>query len=384
MSSLTQISGTMRKGLLVFMGVFVAGIVLKIVIVIVGALGGALTASIPAQAQNGFGTLPAININALSYNVNGKATFVLDTASGGFPSEPSLAEVYKYGQVGLSLLSLENTQQIATNYGFTGPYQQLSTSIYDWQMGSRDFVANLATNQIRITNTDPFDQINADASAQNGSLTLTEAGSIAAGNNIVQALNPSNDFDLKTPSVVYLSYNANSPYPLVVNNVSEANAIRLIYSRAYSYKQPPTLNTQGTDTSAFTLLPDDPNTGSISVTVDSDGANLTQNIIDMNFDDWPILSTTFSTYQLKSPAQAWQDVQNGSAYLVSLAGQTSSPFAPYQTLTVSSFQATNIYLSYFDGIKQQQYLEPVYVIQGTAILSDNTSATFYFYDPAAI
>lgn len=382
MASLTQTAKQTKKVTLIIVGVLVFSIILKIVLSIFGFIGYVIATTAPVAANNGYGTLPNISIDALPYQTSSNVEYILNTPNGGFPSEAPVSDVYKYiNTSGVSLLSVDDATQVAAALGFTSSYTKLSQYIYEWELGSRTFVYNIETNQFRIVNTAPYDQIVSDTSTAGGNVSLTQAGVSSAAAGIMHQLGISSDYNLANPTIVYLTY-ASDNSVTVSSDGTGANAIKVIFYRNYPYLL---INSdKEVSNTTLPLLGDNPVAGDVSITLDNDGATASTGVLDLNFSDWPIDSTNYGIYNVKNPQQAWQDVQNGQAYLVYLVEEGNSPFGTYQTQTVTKFEAESISLAYFDGTNEQTYLEPIYVIEGTAILSDGTSATFYFYDPAVI
>jgi hypothetical protein len=384
MLSLTQVSNNTKKVTVIAIGVVIVSILLRILIAFLGFIGYIITSNAPLSAQSGFGQIPNISVNALTYNHAAGMQFVLNTTNGGYPSEPTVADVYKYTQQNVSLLSLDDASRTAQSFGFTGQYSEISNQIYQWTNGSRTFVYNIQTNQFNLSTANPYTQIGIDASTQEtqfGSFALTQAGAEAAAKNIIQNLQVSSDYNLTNPVVTYLSFGSNN-LATTQTDVATANAVEVNYYRYYRYQRVNASSESNANT--LQLMSDNPLIGSISLIIDNDQASQTSGVIGMNFSDWQLDNTNFSTYSIKNPEQAWQDVQNGNAYLVYLNAPTNAPFAAYSPQTVAKFEAENISLAYFDGMKQQEYLEPIYVISGIAILTDGSTVNFSFYDPAVI
>jgi hypothetical protein len=54
----------------------------------------------------------------------------------------------------------------------------------------------------------------------------------------------------------------------------------------------------------------------------------------------------------------------------------------YIPQTDKEFNVMDIYITYYEGIFEQQYLQPVYMVEGQAVLGDGSEADFHIYYPA--
>ena len=105
----------------------------------------------------------------------------------------------------------------------------------------------------------------------------------------------------------------------------------------------------------------------------------------MTYNFWPIDETQTETYYVKDPAEAWEDVKNGTAYLRYLVSKGGEPFKTYTPINVSQFLVYDMSLVYLETAEYQSYLLPVYMIRGEARTLGNTGKPdldFVFMTPA--
>ena len=83
-----------------------------------------------------------------------------------------------------------------------------------------------------------------------------------------------------------------------------------------------------------------------------------------------------------SPNTAIEKVQAGEASLVSLIDMNGDTVTDYTPRSVKKFTIMYVNLTYFESAQEQSYLQPVYVISGEVIFSNDTKGEFDFYYPA--
>lgn len=76
----------------------------------------------------------------------------------------------------------------------------------------------------------------------------------------------------------------------------------------------------------------------------------------VTFTFWPVDLTSYSTYELKTPTQALEDLKGGKAYI---ARQPSSP----------QVSLTSVTLAYYQSQTYTPYLQPVYIFEGSSFIA---------------
>ena len=105
-------------------------------------------------------------------------------------------------------------------------------------------------------------------------------------------------------------------------------------------------------------------------------------IYQIDYTYWPVAESACGTYDLISPSTAIERVQAGEASLVSLIDINGDTVTEYTPRSVKKFTIMYVNLTYFESSQEQSYLQPVYVISGEVIFSNDTKGEFDFYYPA--
>lgn len=106
-----------------------------------------------------------------------------------------------------------------------------------------------------------------------------------------------------------------------------------------------------------------------------------------NFDMSNVLAKGYTQglYNIIDVREAWSKLIDGEATLVKMR-RVKAEIEYDPTLIkerVKDFKVKNIYLDYYEPLfVKQEYLQPIYVFQGNAVLEDGESAEFVFYYPA--
>jgi len=107
------------------------------------------------------------------------------------------------------------------------------------------------------------------------------------------------------------------------------------------------------------ILPPNPKKSLITFLI-TNSTDPNKKMVEANYTYNQIERETFSTYPLKSSAQAWQELQAGQGYIANLGNNQEGE------ITIR-----RIYLAYFESEQPQKFLQPIFVFEG-----DNS---FYAY-----
>ncbi len=105
------------------------------------------------------------------------------------------------------------------------------------------------------------------------------------------------------------------------------------------------------------------------------------NVYQIEYNTWSLETESCGTYELVSPSYALQKIQEGEGSLVYL-NSTGDEVRPYTVQSVNKFRVDNMYITYYEGLAEQQYLQPVYMVEGQAELKGGERADFFIYYPA--
>lgn len=283
-------------------------------------------------------------------NITAKLTYVLETPEGGLPTNlPVQAKIYFMPKVSPNLLSLETAKTNAKNLGFMASPQQVSDIMYIFnnpklptslQMniitGAFSISYNLAQDNSPLNTKPPI----AEIAASNFRAFLSSAGILPA--------------DLTGPTTSKYLKLSNGQLVSALS-LSESNMVKVnLFRKNYD-------NLPG-----VTGTPDQANVWAII-----SGANQRdQQIIAAEYHYFKVDETQFSTYPVKTPTEAFAELQANQVYIAALGLNKDG----------DSLKIRRIYLAYFDPGSVTEFYQPVYVFEGdngfTAYLPAVTSAYY--------
>ncbi len=107
------------------------------------------------------------------------------------------------------------------------------------------------------------------------------------------------------------------------------------------------------------------NKGLLSIVVGPENLKvLALNYLGADIHNWEIETTSEATYPLIPVETAWEAVRSGKGVISSVAPSTLSPFQEYAPTRVDKIIINQISLAYYDSLKPQKYLHPIYVFEG--------------------
>lgn len=277
-----------------------------------------------------FGPLP-LPVLPKSIAPSDAFTYVLNTEDGNLPKGiPQLMNIYFIPQLGATLLAPDRVRELAENFDFTQGPEKISPNLHKF----RDSIGGEMTIDL---NTDNFQIIRQEAteSATLEDAQLPEQGKIIA--------------DFKN----YLSGKR-----LLKDSLKTGRA-KVIYekpsqqdsTRATVTLWPEDIKNGNKD---YPIVTDKPDNGLVSAEVLA--SNNSEKYSKISFHYWEPDKENSSTYPIKNPGEAFEELKTGKGYLIK---------AP------SNYKAsiTKIYLAYYMGEEYSEYTQPVYVFEGESFLS---------------
>lgn len=286
----------------------------------------------PPPATVKYGRLPKIPFPA--NGITTKFTYTLETATGALPTDiPTQAKVYFMPKRSANLLSLDSAKVTSEALGFGENAIQINDTVYKFT--SPKFPVSLQINIITGTFSIAYDLASdpspLEVKPQIAEVAASELRSLLSGANILPT-------DLTGP--VTNNYLKLSNGKLVnALSLSEANLIKINLFRK-SYDNLPSM----------TGNPDQANVWAIMSGANNDN----QKVIASEFHYYPVDETQFSTYPIKTPEEAFAELQSGNAYLA-LTGLNKDG---------TNLKIRRVYLAYFDPNIITEYFQPIYVFEG--------------------
>jgi hypothetical protein len=353
-----------------------------------------------------------LNIPSLSLASGSEAIFDIQTDSGKIDSLPQIINVYKFDNPQQSLSAQAEAKVLAKRMGFDpDTIIRKGTEQYIWVDKVFDRTLEVQTKNLNFklqTNSSYIRDV-----SETGSLpSEQEAKSMAV--NYLRGLNLlEEDYAAGTHTTSLVSINPDGTFS-EVSSMDQAELIKVDIQRSKSMITIPT-NIVGAEemvnmlktklpepTKVSTLINDeridvytfntpvtfeDPNKANISVYIGvedkekrTDGGNA--NVYNVEYTNWPIEPESCGTYELISPAIAIEKIQSGQGSLVYLNELGGDDLQNYIPKKVKKLTILYVNITYLETTDEQEFLQPVYVISGEAILDNDVKANFDYYYPA--
>lgn len=266
--------------------------------------------------------------------ITAKFSYILETPEGGLPiSTTTQAKVYFMPKISANLLSLDASKSKSAALGFDTNIQQISETVYKFK--NRNYFSYLQMNIISNTFSISYDLVT-DPTPINykpkvAEVAASEFKSFLSGANMLPSdLNGTITHD-------YLKITDGELTSAL--SLSESNFVKINLFRK-DYDNLPVV----------TGKPDQANVWAIMSGASSTG----QKIIASEYHYHAVDETQYSTYPIKTPEEAYAELQNGNAFIASIGLNEET----------TTLKIRRIYLAYFDPNVDTEYFQPVYVFEG--------------------
>jgi hypothetical protein len=304
-----------------------------------------------------FGQLPSPQIPNLPFKEGSNPQYVLDTTTGRLPTNlPDRAKVYQIILPPVTHLTSQRAKDLASELGFSGAPQKISSSDYRWENAQKGqtLKMNITTGNLTLeTDIKKLNDLNAGTAP-------SKAAAVEQAKRFLQNLGIlSDDYAAGRQEAAYLKIEGESLKK--VESLSEAQLTRVDFFREID-EQP--------------IVGPKPYQGLISVIK---GKEITPFVF---YRQWPLDPQQSTTYPLKTVEQVWSEVEEGQSQLVHLAPASADPFSSYKPQQPKDIFVRRIFLGYFDSEKLQNYLQPIYILEGLGLTADRVQLKFIAYLPA--
>jgi len=387
---------TKRAGLALIVATLLF-IPIRIIIMIIaqGNMAGPGT-KLPFASQR-YGSLPDLSLQGLSLDESSEPSFFLETPAGEFPDITKVAQVYKLDEKQQSLTALDEAKELARKLKFEAePSRIPNSNKYQWNDNfGRILTFDVSTQNFNL-NTD-FQKDVYDLKSPIPDLDTAEE-------RVISFLESLGLYDTSYRDGFvekrFIKFGPTGEY-LISNSQIEADLIRLDFFRStkllqYTEEEKALIEAfkEGNRNISEEDLPEEIMAeirtqeivkSNVSLLIRGTNFNKIGEIYELNYNFWPINEDETETYYVKYPAEAWDDVKTGKAFLRYLVPKGGEPFAPYTPINVSQFLIYDMSLVYLESTEYQSYLQPVYLIKGEARTLGNTGKPdldFMFMTPA--
>lgn len=272
-----------------------------------------------------FGPLPKIELkeniaDSKAYN------YKLDTDTGGLPDKiPKLYKVYSIAQLATDLLALDRAKSLAGLIGFNRGSQAISATQYKFlDQNGGELSINLDTGNFSMSR--PIASGSADAIE--GRESFQDSDKIAS--------------DFKS----YLSGKN------LLKEQLRDGRVKVLYDRSQGDPNKAIINIWQSDVDETPLVTPTFTEGLVKGMV-TNFREENKRYVYLNYTFWPIDLQNSSTYPIKTPDEAYTNLQEGKAMV---------PMS--QAKTGGFVSITKIYLAYFLNSEFIPFLQPVYVFEG--------------------
>lgn len=262
-------------------------------------------------------------------------TYTLETRTGKLPSDiPTQFKVYFMPIKKANLLAFDNAKAVANRLEFIQEPTKLSATDYRWTT-NEPVASSLTINTI----TGAFVL---DRKWQNDKSYLTPTLYYSDVQAVDRTLNLLGRVDL-LPKDVKQGDNA-------VQNLKAQNG-QLVIAPSRSQAEFVRINLYRTPIDEVEVVNPRSDKGLISAVLALQREDDKQ-FIRLDYNYFPVETETSAVYPIITPAAAWERMQNGGGFIVSIKDG------------VTSTTVRDVRLAYYDSDIPQQYMQPVYVFEG--------------------
>lgn len=260
-------------------------------------------------------------------------SYSLDTVTGQLPDFSDRAKVYKIAKAEPDLLALRKAKDKMYRAGFKEDPVLIGQNVYKWttdQPFQKTLSYNILTHDFNLTSS-----FLANENATTGkAFPLDEASIVDEAKNFFQNLDSFPE-DINTEKTAVSLFTIKNYVLLSATSISNAQAAR-VYFFQKDVDEKPIFYSNPKSSPINTLI-----TGGDNRPQVSDANYFYQKITDQS-----------ETYPIKTAKQAFEDLENGNAYIASFPENKSN------------ISIKNVYLGYYIEDKKQNYLMPVVIFEG--------------------
>ncbi len=355
-----------------------------------------------------------LEIPSLELASGSEMVFEINTDSGKIDSLPQIINVYKFDNPTQSLTAQAGAKILANKMGFNpDSIIRNGARSYVWEDIASKRVLEVEAKNLNFSLKTDSDYIR--EVSETGSLPTDQEAKITAATALRTLGLYTEDYAAGTPRYTYININPDGSFSKALS-ASEAELIRVDFVRNKSMitiqanlvgaddmvktltkrmgTEPTTtkeiINDERVDIYTFDTLVALPNSQNSNISVyvgvenkDKDLDLPMPSIYQIDYKYWPIETQACGTYELISPQYAIEMVQSGKGSLAYLYEKDGDYVSEYIPENVKKFIVNqDIYIVYYESYDELEYLQPVYLISGEVIFSDDTKGTFDIYYPA--
>lgn len=330
MTGLTQVAITARKTIryTIFFIVFLT--IGRIVLGISVNIYKKLFPTPPPPPTIKYGKLPKINFPE---SPKLSLIYILETPEGNLPKLPNQSKVYFMPKINPNLLSLDIAKERAKSLGFTSSPQQISETVYKFN-GSNlpsSLEMNIVTGIFSLSYDLSADRTPLEKKPPVGEVAASLVRSFLSSANLLPS-------DLTGPTQNDFLRLSDGKFVSALS-LSESDVVKINLFRK-NYDELPSLTASPKKANVWFIVTGAQNKG--------------QQIISGEYHFHPVDESQFSTYPIKTPQEAFNEFQNGGAF-ISNQGLVKDG----ETLKIR-----RVFLAYYDSETSSEFYQPIYVFEG--------------------
>jgi hypothetical protein len=359
-----------------------------------------------------------LQLESLELGSGSELVFQVETTTGQIDSLPKIINVYEFDNKGQSLSSQLQATEIANDLGFNPDgIIRKDANTYVWLDTARHRTLEIDARTLNFTLTTDSDyirNISSKSSVPSNSEAATLATNVLRQANLLDEdytkdnslkdftnidINPDGTYS-KAPSasdadLIRVDFKRRKSMISIRENIENAESIissleRKMIDTDYIFtkdEEKVVYNDEKITLYNFStlVLHQNPSQANITVYVgpENKDADNTEHIYRIEYSNWPIKEFPCGTYELISPSEAIQKIQDGEGSLAYLVPQaTGDSVVGYQPKTIKKFIIYEITLAYYEPEEESTFLQPIYTVTGDAFLENDEKADFVYYVPA--
>lgn len=359
----------------------------------------------------------SIKITPLRLASGSELLFEITTDTGRIDSLPKVVDVYRFVNRTQVWNSKENAQILASKMGFNPDSVTTSSTVYSWQDTTQKKNLEIQAKNMNFTLRSDVSMLQKETQ---GKSVPTEQDAKRRAANLLRNLGIfSEDYSEGTSKATYIKVNPDGSFSKA-RSADQAQLIKVDFFRNKPMLSISSLLTNSKDmvnylTNRLDTQPQKTfrniNDQKIEYSIFNTriAFNRTQNsnisvyvgpastIVDQSKLPYPLadiyqIDYTYhaleqescGTYELLAPQIALEKIQSGEdGFLVYLYEKDGDDISPYKAQSVRKFMINkDISIVYYEPKEETTYLQPMYLISGEVIFSNDTKGEFDFYYPA--
>jgi hypothetical protein len=285
----------------------------------------------PAAPEASFGKLPAI---PFPDKAKENLTYSLDTVSGSLPSFSDRTKVYKIILDPPTLLGLDKTRKILSRVGFYTPGTQISENTYQWTDQNLSMQKTITMNLFSSDFTLSSSYLATQSSLQNFSNTDEKDQTIQTAKDFLSSMSLFQQ-DIDESKTKITPYSITNGALALTSKISDIKIVKVDFIQK-DINNLPIYYDKGISSTISFLVGKENNVLKVV-----NGSYFHKNISEIS-----------SAYAIKTASEAYLELQGGKAYIA------------YKPTNTTSITIKEVFLGYYIGENQQEYLMPIVIFKG--------------------